>query len=300
MLRTAETTPGPLRAVLGLLEGLHQGTIVGLGVALLAGVASLDEAVGPHAPFSLFYVVPVALVTWYVSGQWGLLFSVFAGVVTFALAYRTIPASAPTLNVIWLLFAKIAAFALVGGLIYVLKSSQELQRNLANTDHLTGIANSRALRAAAAIEVARCTREAMPITAVFLDCDNFKTVNDRNGHAGGDRLLQEVARTLAENIRQTDVVGRVGGDEFAVVLPGVGMADAKPVVEKLQSALQAAMVRSQWPVTFSIGAATFERAPESVEELLARSDAMQYAAKTNGKNRIVFEHVPAALPKLAA
>ncbi len=287
-----------MRTIEAALGSLRRPFIIGLGAAMWVLIASLDEAAGWAAPFSLFYVVPIALVTWYVSAQWGFLFSVCGGVVTFALAYRMIPLQASIASVVWLMFARIGSFAVVGWLIYGLKRSHEVQRGLANTDHLTGIGNIRAFRAAATAEIARSARSGDPLTVMFLDCDQFKVVNDRFGHAGGDALLRAVAETLTASIRLTDVVCRAGGDEFAILLPGLTGKDARIVVEKLRQALLERMRKSNWPVTFSIGAAVFERLPVSAEELLARSDAMQYRAKMGGKDRIELEVVSDRRPTL--
>jgi len=288
-------------------ENMAKPLVVMLGAAMLALIASLDEAFSPHAPFALFYAAPIAMVIWVVSARWGFLFAVFGGVVTFAFEYRTIPLTVSIPVVIWIMLARVGSFAVLGWLIYGLKQSQEAQRSLANTDHLTQISNNRAFRAAAAVEIARASRatgEGGPgegsITVAFLDCDDFKAVNDKHGHTGGDELLRVVGQTLRENVRATDIVGRLGGDEFAVLLLGLTPADSRRVVEKVRTALLAAMATRRWPVTFSIGAATFMIPPDNVEDLLWESDNLQYKAKVSGKNRIEFGLFGTPRPAMAA
>ncbi len=280
-----------LRRASSMLHRVPKPLLLTLGVALVALVATADELLGQNASLAMLYVVPIALVTWYNGGGWGLLFATFAGLLDSFLAYTWLPKGSATWVVAWCFAARLISFSLSAGLIWCLHRALENQRALANTDHMTGIANTRAFRMAAARELARCARGGAPLSAIYLDCDNFKAVNDRHGHAGGDRLLRAVARTLTANLRLTDHVARLGGDEFALLLPDAGPADAGPLVAKLHELLLAEMVRNNWPVTFSIGVATFISPAGSVDELLSRVDGLQYQAKSTGKNKIVHELV---------
>ena len=291
----------PLRLLAAALHRCPKVLLVALGVAMLTLIATADEFDGPGSQLGLFYTLPIAMVTWYVGGAWGTVFAVFGGVTAFAFSQTALGAVGP-LGRSWALLSSIGSFGLVTGLIWSLRRAIENQRALANTDELTGVPNQRAFRTAASAELARAARTSAPITALYLDCDNFKTVNDRLGHAAGDRLLRVVAATLAANVRATDHLGRLGGDEFGVLLPGLDSAAARPVVAKLHQRLTAAMHDRGWPVTFSMGVAVFAAAPASVDELLARIDALQYEAKSGGKDRIVF-HLPAPpqpAPRIAA
>jgi diguanylate cyclase (GGDEF)-like protein len=291
-----------LRRLSAVLHRLPQPMHLALGVALLALVAHADERSGPYVSLSMLYVLPIAQVTWYVSGWWGMLFSLFGGVAAYAFARHALPVSLTPWEHAWSLGVRVVQFALVAGLIWSLRRAVENQRSLANTDELTGIANARSFRAAAAREIARAQREGAPLTAVYLDCDNFKLVNDRQGHAGGDRLLRTVAATITNHLRLTDTASRLGGDEFGVLLPGLNASDAQSVVGKLQVRLLEQMRANRWPVTFSIGAVTFQNPPGSVEQLINQIDALQYQAKSTGKNRVRFAIEPQAdaRPNLAA
>jgi diguanylate cyclase (GGDEF)-like protein len=272
-----------------------------LGVALVALVANSDEIVSPHVSLGLFYMVPIALITWFVGGVWGMIFAGFSGLAAAFFTWRGMPPSVPTLVIIWSFIAHLLSFAMAAALIWTLQRAIENQRALANTDPITGIGNTRSFRMCAAQELSRCVRQGNALTAVYLDCDNFKTVNDRFGHAGGDLLLRTVAATLTAHVRLTDHVARLGGDEFAMLLPDAGARDAGPLVAKLHRLLLEGMKQNNWPVTFSIGVATFITPPASVDDLLARVDALQYRAKTTGKNKVVYEVVQVTpAPAIAA
>ncbi len=289
-----------LRRASAVAARLPSTLVLALGVALLALVATFDELAGPHAPLALFYTLPIALVTWYVGGAWGLLFACFGGIAAFAYGFPSLPHGLPRLELAMVLTTKVGSFAVVAALISGLRRALDQQRNLANTDEMTSIANARAFLSVANQELARMSRSGEPLTGVFIDCDNFKLVNDQLGHATGDAVLRAVALTMNATIRATDHVARLGGDEFALLLPGLSSAAADTLIPKLRERLLAAMRAQRWPVTFSIGVRTFTKPPASVDELLGAIDSLQYRAKEAGKDRIVFAPAPPADPAPAA
>jgi diguanylate cyclase (GGDEF)-like protein len=139
------------------------------------------------------------------------------------------------------------------------------------------------------MEINRARRYEHPLTVAYIDLDNFKTINDRFGHSMGDNLLRLVADTIKNNIRLIDTVVRMGGDEFAILLPETGPEAAKAITRKIQKINLELMQKNGWPVTFSIGVVTFISPPSTVDEILKRSDNLMYSAKNNGKNTIKYE-----------
>jgi diguanylate cyclase (GGDEF)-like protein len=122
----------------------------------------------------------------------------------------------------------------------------------------------------------------------FIDVDHFKRVNDQFGHAAGDSVLFGVADRLAENIRRSDILGRVGGEEFAVCMPNVTLQDARALAERLRRAVTLAPFETPVgpvPVTVSIGVAA-RKAGDDVAHLMRRADAAMYAAKRAGRDRV--------------
>src|SRR5205085_680354 len=138
-------------------------------------------------------------------------------------------------------------------------------------------------------ERSRTVRYGRPLTLTYLDLDAFKQVNDTLGHAVGDELLKTVANTLRSSVRASDIVARVGGDEFALLLPESGVGTAEVVLRKLQSRLLHAMQEKQWPVTFSMGAITFLQIPHSCDDMLHSADQLMYEVKSHGKNGVAVE-----------
>jgi diguanylate cyclase (GGDEF)-like protein len=163
-------------------------------------------------------------------------------------------------------------------------------RHAADHDHLTGARSRRAFFDLSAREQARTLRSRAPLSLLLFDVDHFKRINDTHGHATGDRVLVDIVQRTGAVVRSIDIVARVGGEEFAVLLPDTGPDTALLVAERLRSALarapEAAAGRTEVGYTVSIGAATLESG-ESIEALLSRADAALYAAKGGGRNMVV-------------
>jgi diguanylate cyclase (GGDEF)-like protein len=137
-------------------------------------------------------------------------------------------------------------------------------------------------------ELARAARAQHAVSLAYVDLDNFKWVNDQQGHAEGNRALSTVAHVIRDELRHTDVIGRVGGDEFAVLLPATDADAARKVLSQVLSRVKAAMTEHRWPITASIGAITCPRPPASADALLRAADGLMYEAKAGGKN--AFRH----------
>jgi len=160
----------------------------------------------------------------------------------------------------------------------------------ATTDSLTGLANRRTLDEELVLEWRRADRVGESLAFVLLDLDNFKQVNDTHGHQAGDAVLRAVGQILLGGVRQVDLAGRYGGEEFALILPETDLPGALKLAERLRVALEAAAVEhaegKTLRVTASFGVALKDNLG-SADELVAIADEALYAAKRAGKNRVV-------------
>jgi len=158
---------------------------------------------------------------------------------------------------------------------------------MALTDALTGLASRRHFLAEAARELSRA-RRGHALSFLMLDVDHFKAINDTHGHAIGDRVLVELGRTLRAVLREADLAGRLGGEEFGVLLPDADAALARAVAERARAALAAARVPMDGAgplgFTVSVGVATLEPGDDEAATLIARADAALYDAKRAGRN----------------
>jgi diguanylate cyclase (GGDEF)-like protein len=165
----------------------------------------------------------------------------------------------------------------------------EDSERLAATDSLTGLMNRRAFTGAMTGELARCVRHQYPLSLVMLDVDHFKSINDRYGHAVGDRVLVEIGRLLASVTRRSDLAGRWGGEEFVVAWTSTDLEGARTVTDRLCAAVQALVIADdsgeRIPVTASFGLSCWH-AGEPLEALVGRADRAMYVSKNSGRNRV--------------
>ncbi|MBC7843380.1 MAG: sensor domain-containing diguanylate cyclase [Gemmatimonadaceae bacterium] len=163
-------------------------------------------------------------------------------------------------------------------------------------DHLTGIANRRTFFEAGELEIERYRRSPRPVSLLLFDADNFKRVNDVFGHAGGDAVLRHLATLLASTFRQVDVVARLGGEEFAVLLPSCDLSQAVALAERFRRSIEAEGVEVDGEMihyTVSGGIAAMDDSVSGLDALVKRADDALYAAKAAGRNRLERWPVPA-------
>jgi len=172
----------------------------------------------------------------------------------------------------------------------VIALSRMLEKS-SRTDELTGIANRRGILETLSAELAVGGRHTLPLAVLMADIDHFKKINDTHGHAAGDEALRAVSRTLGGALREGDSVGRLGGEEFLVLLPMLEGAAAFAAADRLRREIEqsrAVFEGCEIPLSISIGVGC-RRQGDSVDSLLARADAALYAAKSAGRNRVTME-----------
>ncbi|PWB35123.1 GGDEF domain-containing protein [Pseudomonas sp. SDI] len=179
-----------------------------------------------------------------------------------------------------------------------LKHEMELAHRLAVvascTDALTGLNNRRAFFDHALAQHAQCQQGCEEIAVLMLDIDHFKQINDTFGHAAGDQVLQHIGAVISTCLRDDDIAGRLGGEEFAVLLPDTSQATACAIAERLRALI--AQLSSEYPVTASIGLSCATAADSDLDTLLSSADKAMYRAKASGRNRVtVAEQVREAV-----
>ena len=264
---------------------------LGLGLLLLGGIAFLDYSTGVEYSFSLFYLLPISLISWTISERFGLVFAILSSGVWIAVDLWSSNRAVNLFAYVWNATARLGFFLLP---VFIIRLNRAMQheRILARTDFLTGVLNTRYFRELAQMEVNRSFRYKRTFTIAFIDVDNFKTINDTFGHATGDTVLRAIATNIKMHLRKTDMVARVGGDEFVVLLTETGQQTAPIAFSKMQRALSKEMAENGWVITFSIGVLTLTAPTITVDEMLGRADQLMYVVKNNGKNNIHYATHP--------
>jgi diguanylate cyclase (GGDEF)-like protein/PAS domain S-box-containing protein len=160
---------------------------------------------------------------------------------------------------------------------------------LASTDALTGLPNRQAIMGKAKNEFSRAKRYSRPLSIVMIDVDHFKSINDQHGHAAGDHVLTNVGHILGDSLRDSDVLARIGGEEFVLLLPDTPQANAEFVAERMRAQLANSTIRFEeieLKITASFGVAAISDADENLEQMLSRADHAMYEAKHSGRNKV--------------
>jgi diguanylate cyclase (GGDEF)-like protein len=270
------------------------------GTALFVTVAALDRATSNALSLAAFYLFPILLVAWNCGRGWGLVFAVAS--VAAAVAQATLQENPYVKPVhLYIAYANVLLEYVIAVLLTgMLRKLYNQERLTARIDALTGARNRKGFQEALASEIARHERKGITFCLAYIDCDNFKQVNDNHGHSEGDRLLKAIAEVAIETLRRSDTVGRIGGDEFAVILPETGRTEALFVVDKLQHKLRAVTRLRQWGVSFSIGVAVFDKTPGDATAAMEFADRLMYTAKRSSKGFTVWNSFgdPARTPTI--
>jgi diguanylate cyclase (GGDEF)-like protein len=269
------------------------------GALLMILLAWADALLGHDIALDDLYFLPVVLAAWRRAAGLSLFLAIFGSVAYFVGEFHTGYAQVHLMQAFWDMGMLTGALVVVSVLLSHLRKSLDREQKLARTDILTGLANRRTFYERVALEIERMRRAPRPLSLAYMDVDDFKEVNDRHGHAAGDEVLRAVADVLRRGLRQMDLAGRIGGDEFVVLLPETGPEGAITCLTDLQRGLEAAMAERKWPVRCSIGAVTFLRPPVSEDDLVRRADALMYGVKHSGKGQLRHAVVEAEEEPLA-
>lgn len=261
--------------------------ILSAGLVLL--IAGVDLWTGRDVGVSLFYLLPIALVTWQFSGRAGYATCFMCAGAWLAVdTFEGLGSGSPIVP-LWNSGIRLGFFIVTAFLMITLKKRLLHEQQLAHTDSLTALYNARAFRQHTQELISLSRRYTHPMALVYIDLDNFKQVNDQLGHEQGDAVLRMVGATLKTYMRASDIVARMGGDEFAIAMPETGAPAAQSAIAKIHHELVKHCALKQWPVGFSIGVAVFATAPASLDEAISFADRLMYRVKNSGKNEVLLE-----------
>lgn len=265
-----------------------------ISILITAIIGYYEFHSGLDVSMLLLYAVPILLASWYCGRLEGLVVAGCAAASWFAASAFHKPPEGSGAILSWNAFTRFGIFVLIAYTVSLqaqLRRALEREKQKASTDSLTGLLNKGAFRERVELEMSRSRRYNHPLSLAFIDLDNFKLVNDTQGHARGDKLLQNISETIIQTIRDTDISGRIGGDEFTLCFPETDGEQVRKAINKLVKALDIMTSQSGWQVTASIGVLTCTEIFDTYDTLLGKADRLMYAAKDRGKNNAVFETV---------
>lgn len=263
--------------------------VLALGGVVL--ISAIDFLSGLEIRTFPLYYAPVSLAAW----QFGRSGAVAAAVLSAAgwLVSNQFAGLEFSHPAIWAVNTLVqgASFAIVGVLVASLHATLVRERALHRIDPLCQVLSRGAFYEESDRLTGLCRRGRRPVTLAYLDLDDFKAINDRQGHQAGDDVLRKVGAALCSSIRTSDLAARLGGDEFAVLLPELGPAEARQALNRLRDAITESVHASACPVTVTVGAATFMPVPDDLESMVRIADSIMYSAKREGKDRVRLDVV---------
>lgn len=260
------------------------GVAVGLVAATLATVLNGEAEGGPPLLNELFYLWPTLYVGYFLPRRAIVAAMVFTGALyAAALEAMRLPLEHAATRWVVVVLALSAGAAAAHALRNHVDALVQRLHQLARTDALTGLLNRRAFDEQLQREIQRTMRTSEPLALLLGDVDHFKQINDRRGHAAGDEALTHVAQTLTHTARTVDTVARVGGEEFALLLPGTDLDGALDAAERLRQAL----ADSPDGLTMSFGVVEAPHHGHTPDDLLRAADRALYTAKQRGRDRAV-------------
>lgn len=277
-----------LASLIAFLESRSPALITALAFTLLAAVASLDYHLDDQLSFSILYLIPIAVVSLYSARASFLFCLVCAGVANSIHHFSGHPYSSG-LTTIWNTLASLAVFLLTAYLLDRLKTHLAMIDNLMRKDDETGVLNMRGLQDEVNGRLMLADRYSRPVAVARIDVDGFKAVVDTRGRTAGVQILKEVAGTIGQCVRVTDIVGRVGGDEFVVFLPETDYPGAQSMFKRIHEALDRLAVERDSPISFNISVAAYKTAPATLDDALQYVDRIMYRLRQTGKMDILYE-----------
>jgi len=279
-----------IQKMTGLLERRSKFSLAALAFTISVLLGVLDVITGHEIHFLLLYLVPIFIASWFISRDMGICLALFSSLIWLIAASLSGRSYSSSWIVYWNLVMRTAAFILFAITQALLRAKLDELSNLASRDFLTGLPNGHAFYQRTAKEMDRAFG-VEPMTLVSIDVTGFQWVNHRFGYPTGDQMMCTVAHTIRQHVPRPDLVGRLGGTSFTVLLPNVASDVASLILQRVQDALHEERRRYSFPLTFFISAIACTKAPRTVAELLQEADAQMNRIKGGRKDSLQIARV---------
>lgn len=267
----------------------HRRPIVVAAILLSLAVAYLDFALNTGVEITYLQFVSIAIVAWFVPRRWSVLFATAAAALQVPAMASGAGSVAPLLVNVSLTLGTFVFSALA---VNELAGTLRTVGHLARFDALTGVRNADYFKTTMDAEFLRSRRYGRQLSVAFIDVDEFKALNDSLGHRVGSQALAAIGASISAHVRAEDVVGRVGGDEFALLLPEIGLAEAHALLERIATGISVLAGSRDWPVSISAGVTSLGDEVDEVcsgQDVLEYADALMLRAKREAKGTVVSD-----------
>jgi len=279
-----------IQKLVGLLERRSKLSLAILAFAISILLGALDFVTGNEIHYLFLYLIPIFIGSWFISREAGVYLAVFASFIW--LIANAIGGRSYSSNwmIYWNLLMRTAVFVVFAFTQALLRAKLDELSELASRDFLTGLPNGHAFYQLTAKEM-DLAFGVEPMTLVCIDVTGFKWVNHRFGYPTGDQIMCTIAHTIRSHVPRPELVGRLGGTSFAVLLPNVASDVANLILQRVQNALHEERRRYSYPLTFFISAIACTKAPRTVAELMQEADAQMTRIKGGRRDSLQISRV---------
>jgi diguanylate cyclase (GGDEF)-like protein len=274
-----------------ILKTQPRSRVVMIALIMTTVIGLIDWLTGYEFSSSIFYLIPISFCAWYVGASAGYAFCVLSAAVWIAADLASGHQYTSKLMPVWNTGVRLGFFIIVTILLKRLRVALDEQTFLAQVDGLTGLLNSRTFKQRGGTFFGPTSINGRPLALGYFDLDGFLNINNQLGHTAGDLVLKGVSKIISDRLRKVDVGGRVGGDEFAILLPDTDTDGARIFFVDLHKLLLKFCSENNLQLGFSIGVVVFNGFESSIDEAIGRADALMYKVKHSGKNRILIENL---------
>jgi diguanylate cyclase (GGDEF)-like protein len=273
------------RSLATFFERRSKFTIGAFAVVLTIGLGYLDSVTGVEIHFLLLYLIPIFLGSWFVSLELGMYLAMFGSLVWFVADFLSGRSYTHAWIAFWNLLMRTGVFLTFAFIQAQLRAKLDEVSKIASRDLLTGLPNGRAFYQLVAGEIKRAL-SIEPMALASVDVGGLQMVNDRFGYPVGDQMLCRIAQTIKQTVPRPDLVGRIGGTSFSILLPNTTSQSANVILQNMREALQAERRKYSHPLTFSVSAVACAKSPKTIAALLHQADRRIDRVKGGKKDTI--------------
>ncbi len=258
-------------------------------VVLLAIFCWIDLATGYEYSFSVFYLIPISIAAWYDNKKTSIVMIIASAATWLYADFGSGHQYQNSVIPYWNAFVRLVFFGIVAFLILKIRGNLVAMTLMAMKDNLTLLNNARAFKLEYEFLKGHRSLKKQSLAVGLIDLDGFKSVNDRLGHNIGDEVLVEFAHVLKRATRSSDIIARMGGDEFTVILVDMNEHSAQDYASRLRQEFEESGLRHQYGVDFSMGISIFEQLPENLDDATHHADQLMYRSKEMGKSTTIIQ-----------